>query len=184
MKAYWGSGDITPHILDICTRLRWVVSFTPRPLYSQGKGPWCPLDKRLGGPQSRSGRGGKKKNSQPRRESNPRTPIVQPVAQRCTDWAIMAYEFEMSASKNTNLDSCMSTPVEILSCDSTTRIFFFFFVRWAQSWNFYARVFEKICSTGNVTYFLSHKLPLHLAERWKRVLFCIITTMPSGHDVH
>jgi hypothetical protein len=23
----------------------------------------------------------------PRRESNPRTPIVQPVASRCTDWA-------------------------------------------------------------------------------------------------
>jgi hypothetical protein len=26
----------------------------------------------------------------PRRESNPRTPIVQPVAQRYTDWAITA----------------------------------------------------------------------------------------------
>jgi hypothetical protein len=22
-----------------------VVSFTPRPLYSQGKSPWCPLDR-------------------------------------------------------------------------------------------------------------------------------------------
>jgi hypothetical protein len=30
---------------------------------------------RLGGPQSRSGRGGEEKNSQPPRESNPRTPI-------------------------------------------------------------------------------------------------------------
>jgi hypothetical protein len=44
----------------------------------------------LGGPQSRSGRGGEEKNSQPRRESNPRTPIVQHVAQRYTDWAITA----------------------------------------------------------------------------------------------
>jgi hypothetical protein len=35
-----------------------VVSFTPQPLYSQGKSPWCPLDRRLVGPQSRSGRGG------------------------------------------------------------------------------------------------------------------------------
>jgi hypothetical protein len=43
---------------------------------------------RLGGPQSRSGRGGEEKNSQPRRQSNPRTPIVQPVVQRYTDWAI------------------------------------------------------------------------------------------------
>jgi hypothetical protein len=43
-----------------------VVSFTLRPLYSQGKSPWYPLDRRLGGPQSRSGRG-EEKNSQPRR---------------------------------------------------------------------------------------------------------------------
>jgi len=28
-------------------------SFTPRPLYPQGKSLWYPLDKRLGGPQSR-----------------------------------------------------------------------------------------------------------------------------------
>jgi hypothetical protein len=32
----------------------------------------------------------KKKISSSRRESKPRTPIVQPVAQRYTDWAIMA----------------------------------------------------------------------------------------------
>jgi hypothetical protein len=38
-----------------------VVSFTPRPLYSQGNSPWYPLDRRLGGPQSRSGRGGEEK---------------------------------------------------------------------------------------------------------------------------
>jgi hypothetical protein len=30
-----------------------VVSFTPRPLYSQGI-PWYPLDRKLCGPQSRS----------------------------------------------------------------------------------------------------------------------------------
>jgi hypothetical protein len=30
----------------------------PRPLYPQEKNPWYPLDRRLGGPQSRSGRGG------------------------------------------------------------------------------------------------------------------------------
>jgi hypothetical protein len=47
----------------------------------QGKGPWYPLDRRLGGPQSHSGRGGAKKNSQLRRESKPRNPIVQPIAQ-------------------------------------------------------------------------------------------------------
>jgi hypothetical protein len=31
----------------------------------QGKSPWYPLDRRLGGPQSRYGRGGEEKNSQP-----------------------------------------------------------------------------------------------------------------------
>jgi hypothetical protein len=42
-----------------------VVSFTPRPLYPQGKCLWYPLDRRLGGPQSHSGRGGEEKNSLP-----------------------------------------------------------------------------------------------------------------------
>jgi hypothetical protein len=59
-----GSGGIVPRILDLGTRWRWVVSFTSRPLYPQGKSPWYPLDRRLGGPQSRSGRGGEEKNSQ------------------------------------------------------------------------------------------------------------------------
>jgi hypothetical protein len=71
-----------------------VVSFTHRLLYPppQGKIPWYPLDRRLGGPHGRSGRGGEEKNSQPRPESKPRTPIVQPVTQRYTDWAITALE--------------------------------------------------------------------------------------------
>jgi hypothetical protein len=49
MKAYWGSGGIAPRILDLGTRWRWVVSLTPRPHYPQGKSPWYPLDRRLGG---------------------------------------------------------------------------------------------------------------------------------------
>jgi hypothetical protein len=52
----------------------------PVSLYPQGKSPQYPLDRRLSGPQSRSGRGGEEKNSQSRQKSNPRTPIVQPVA--------------------------------------------------------------------------------------------------------
>jgi hypothetical protein len=39
-----------------------VVSFTPRPFYPEGKSPWYPLDRRLGGPQSRSGHGGVEEN--------------------------------------------------------------------------------------------------------------------------
>jgi hypothetical protein len=42
-----------------------VVSLTPRLLYPRGKSPQWPLERRLGGPQSRSGRGGEEKHSQP-----------------------------------------------------------------------------------------------------------------------
>jgi hypothetical protein len=38
-----------------------VVSFTHRPLYHRGKSSRCSLDRRLGGPQNRCGRGGEEK---------------------------------------------------------------------------------------------------------------------------
>jgi hypothetical protein len=37
----------------------------------------------------------KRKIPSPRRESNPRTPTVQPVAQRYTDWAVAAPHFKI-----------------------------------------------------------------------------------------
>jgi hypothetical protein len=49
-----------------------------RPLYSQGKISWYPFD-RLGGPQSRSGRGGEEKNSYTLPELE--LPIIHPIAQ-------------------------------------------------------------------------------------------------------
>jgi hypothetical protein len=73
MKTYWGSGDIALLILDLGTRW-WVVSFTPQPLYPQGKNPWYQFDRRLGGPQSPSGRGGEEKNSQPPPGIEPQNP--------------------------------------------------------------------------------------------------------------
>jgi hypothetical protein len=54
-----------------------VVNFTPRPLYLLGKSPWNPLDRRLGGTQSRSGHGGEEKTSQPLPGFEP--PTIQPV---------------------------------------------------------------------------------------------------------
>jgi len=57
------NGGIAPRVLDLGTRWRWVVSFTPRPLYPQEKSPWYPLYRRLVWPQGRSGRGGGEKNS-------------------------------------------------------------------------------------------------------------------------
>jgi hypothetical protein len=65
MKAYRGSGGIAPGILDLVTRWRWVISFTSRLLYPQGKSPWYPLDRRLGAPYRRSGRSGEEKHFQP-----------------------------------------------------------------------------------------------------------------------
>jgi hypothetical protein len=55
------SGCIVPHFLDLGVSWRWVVGFTPRPLYLPGKNPRYPLVRRLGIPQSRSGRIGEEK---------------------------------------------------------------------------------------------------------------------------
>jgi hypothetical protein len=46
------------------------------------KSPWYPLDRRLGGPQNRSGCSGEDKNSQP--FPGLQLPIIQLVAQRYT----------------------------------------------------------------------------------------------------
>jgi hypothetical protein len=40
MKVNWCIGGISLRVLDLSTRWRWVVSFTTRPLYSQGLFPW------------------------------------------------------------------------------------------------------------------------------------------------
>jgi hypothetical protein len=64
-KEVLGSGGTAPRILDLGSSWKWVVSFAPRPLYLQGKSPRYPLDRRLGGPRSHSGRGGEEKNSKP-----------------------------------------------------------------------------------------------------------------------
>jgi hypothetical protein len=68
--------------------------FTP-----QEKSPWCPLDRMLGGPQSRSESGDEEKHSQPLPELE--TPIIPPVAQR--------YSTELSrllniVPRNVNID--------------------------------------------------------------------------------
>jgi hypothetical protein len=79
MKTYCMSSSVAPRILNLGTWWEWVVRFTLRPLYPREKGPQYPLDRRLGGPQSWSGRGGeKKKVSAP---AGNRAPLIQPVAE-------------------------------------------------------------------------------------------------------
>jgi hypothetical protein len=60
MKAC-GEWMYSSHFLDLVTSWRWVVSFTPLPLYLRRKSPQYPLNRRLGGPQSRSGQCGEEK---------------------------------------------------------------------------------------------------------------------------
>jgi hypothetical protein len=90
-----GSGCIHPHFLDLGTNWRWVVSFTLLPLYTWGKSPRYPQDRKLDEPLSRSGWRGE--NSWPYRDSNTN---VQPVASRYTDYAIPAPFFRMVLTVN------------------------------------------------------------------------------------
>jgi hypothetical protein len=62
------------------------------PLYPQGKSPWYPLERRLGGPHSWPGRGGEEKNSKPLPGFEPL--VIQPVAQSYTtelSWILLWY---------------------------------------------------------------------------------------------
>jgi hypothetical protein len=77
-----GSGGVTPRILDLGIRWRWVVSFMPRPLYLQGKSPWYPLERRLGVPQNRSGRGEEKNSHNTKNCSVLPAACVSPVESR------------------------------------------------------------------------------------------------------
>jgi hypothetical protein len=54
------------------------------------KSPRYPFYRRLGGPQSRSGRYGEVKIFDPTGTRTPAPLVVQPVASRYTDWAIQA----------------------------------------------------------------------------------------------
>jgi hypothetical protein len=69
-------------ILDLGTS---VVSFTPRPLYPRVNRPRCPFDRRLGEPQSQSGRYGEDNYFA---SAGNRSPALQSVARRGVNWAI------------------------------------------------------------------------------------------------
>lgn len=62
-----------PCNINLGATWRSLLSYTPRPLYTGRKSPWYPLGRRLGGPQSRSGRDVKRRISDHIRN---RTPIV------------------------------------------------------------------------------------------------------------
>jgi hypothetical protein len=67
------------HTPNFSTRYRWVVGYTHRSDYPRGKSPQYPLDKRMGGPQGRSGRGGEKGQNPIITPAGNWTPFVHPV---------------------------------------------------------------------------------------------------------
>jgi len=48
VKANRESGFTIPFTLNLSTRLGYVVTFMPKPLYLRGKSLWYPLTRRLG----------------------------------------------------------------------------------------------------------------------------------------
>jgi hypothetical protein len=92
MKAYWGSGGgIAPrilwrrHLMEVSAQLH-----APAALPPGKRAPGTHLIGGWVGPRAVLDAVVKRKIPSPHRESNTRTQIVQPVAQRYTDWAITA----------------------------------------------------------------------------------------------
>jgi hypothetical protein len=62
MKTYYRNKSTVLRI-NLDTRWRWVITFMPRPPYSRSKDPQYHMDRRMGEPDSRSGRSGKGRRS-------------------------------------------------------------------------------------------------------------------------
>jgi hypothetical protein len=76
MKVYWEWRYSSTHSLTSAVDGgEWSASHPGR-FITRERTPFNPLDRRLGGPQSRSEHGGDEKSPSPRRELYPRTPIV------------------------------------------------------------------------------------------------------------
>jgi hypothetical protein len=111
-----GDGGIDPRIPGLGTRWRWVVSFTPQPIYPQGKSFWNSLGRRLGGFQNWYGRGGEERNSDPLPGLQP--PTIQPVSQRCTtevSWLrnVLLANGNLNWNKSANVMTSVKCPLII-----------------------------------------------------------------------
>jgi hypothetical protein len=87
-KGIWGSGCIDPCFLDLGTSWRWVVSFTLQPFYSWGESP-VPIGKGAWWAPEPVWTTWGRTNSWPYQDSNSDPSVVQPVANRYTNCAIM-----------------------------------------------------------------------------------------------
>lgn len=74
----WRSGCVETRIPDLCTRWRWVASFTVRPVNLRGNSQQNPLHRSFGGPQNGSDRPGEERNLAPTETRN--RPLCRPVS--------------------------------------------------------------------------------------------------------
>jgi hypothetical protein len=95
MKACMGgSRGVAPLMLKLFTKWRWILGFTPLPLYPPGS-----LNNKLGWHQSRTGRIGEDRKLCFCQESKPGQPRPWPSR---TDWYIPAPSLSASRKKNVN----------------------------------------------------------------------------------
>jgi hypothetical protein len=132
MKAYLRSGGIDPRILDLCTRWSWVVSFTPRLLYSQVKSPSTHWIGGWVGPKAYLDTVVKGKIPSPCRDSNPwsSSPYTYPALYH---WAIPSPP--SVCGEKTGLDHVLLWLTTSLQC-----LFFKHFLASSRFWNIGARV--------------------------------------------
>jgi hypothetical protein len=93
-----GSWYIDPHFLHVGTSWRWVVSFTPRPPYTKGSCPRCPLGTSFAGPQSRC-----QQCVDMRVLMYPASKCGPSALQPYTDWTMPAPLFQILPTLNTCL---------------------------------------------------------------------------------
>jgi hypothetical protein len=141
MKVYLGSGGISPRIFDLGTMWRWLVSFTTRPLFLWGKSLWYPLDRRLGGPQSRSGRGDEEKNSQPvsqryTNELSPEKTVAQVLRQRpagLTNSVVQSPSWEANSRSASQEVSRLLWNTKFITVSTKAHYWSLFWARWIRS---------------------------------------------------
>jgi hypothetical protein len=119
-------------ILDIVTRWRWVVTFTPRPHYPRGESLRYPLSTRLSGLQGRSGRCGE--------ESNPSSAARSPSLYR------MSYADAPQGPRSTNTPPWWRCRETMRSCGGEINILQIQFLKLPNTMS--ALRFVQISRTG------------------------------------
>jgi hypothetical protein len=100
-----------PHILDQCSRRKWVVSFTLRPLNPREESPRCLVDRRLGGITSGS-EYGEEKNRCPWQDSN----LGRPSLSESLHWVRYSSSWRMKQESMKSRSVCLRVKSVINLC--------------------------------------------------------------------